>query len=64
MRQLYVPVRWAAVAVAVAATAGCMSIGDDGNGPAPDRSGGRHGGAAAPDGGPVTQGGDVDAEDG
>ncbi|MEU2563570.1 hypothetical protein ABZ626_30200 [Streptomyces longispororuber] len=57
MRQLYVSVRWAAAAMAVAATAGCMSIGDDGSGaPAPGKSGRERGGAAAPDGGTVLPG--------
>ncbi|GAA1905778.1 lipoprotein [Streptomyces durmitorensis] len=57
MRQLYVPARWAAAAVAVMATAGCMSIGDDGGGePGPARSAGERSAAAAPDGGSVTPG--------
>ncbi|MFD9905873.1 hypothetical protein [Streptomyces sp. NPDC059063] len=60
MRHLYVSVRWAATVVAVAATAGCMSIGDDGSGgPAPAKSAGGRSGAAAPDGGTVTPGGDT-----
>ncbi|MFD0415128.1 hypothetical protein [Streptomyces sp. NPDC127108] len=58
MRHVYVSVRWAAAVVAVAATAGCMSIGDDGSGaPVPARSAGERSGAAAPDGGSVTPGG-------
>lgn len=58
MRHVYVSVRLAAAVVAVAATAGCMSIGDDGSGgPAPARSAGERSGAAAPDGGTVTPGG-------
>ncbi|WP_030568149.1 hypothetical protein [Streptomyces aureocirculatus] len=58
MRQLYVTVRWAAAAVAVAATTGCMSIGDDGSGtPAPARSAGERSGDAVPDGGSVSPGG-------
>lgn len=58
MRQLYVPVRWAAAAVAVVATAGCMSIGDDGrDAPGPARSAGQRDGAAAPDGGGASPGG-------
>lgn len=58
MRQLYVPVRWTAAVVAVMATAGCMSIGDDGRGePGPARSAGERSAAAGPDGGSVTPGG-------
>ncbi|WP_172382977.1 hypothetical protein [Streptomyces sp. MNP-20] len=57
MRQFYVSVRWAATVVAVAATAGCMSIGDDGSGaPVPGKSVKERGGAAAPDGGTVLPG--------
>ncbi|MFI5771816.1 hypothetical protein ACIA74_25400 [Streptomyces sp. NPDC051658] len=58
MRQLSVPVRWAAVIAATVATStGCMSIGDDGGKPAPSPSPSpspEHGGSAArPDGGTV-----------
>ncbi|MGW1842644.1 hypothetical protein [Streptomyces sp. NPDC001966] len=56
MRQLSVPVRWAAVVAAtVAASTGCMSIGDDGGKPAPSPSPSpEHAGSAAqPDGGTV-----------
>ncbi|MFF7793838.1 hypothetical protein [Streptomyces sp. NPDC007991] len=57
MRPLYVPVRLAATVVAVAAAAGCMSVGDDAGGSAkPSHSTGRHGGEA-PDGGSATSGG-------
>ncbi|MEL5960350.1 hypothetical protein AADR41_37285, partial [Streptomyces sp. CLV115] len=56
MRQLSVPVRWAAVIAATVATStGCMSIGDDGGKAAPSPSPSpEHGGSAArPDGGTV-----------
>ncbi|MCX5342096.1 hypothetical protein [Streptomyces atratus] len=54
MRQLSAPVRWAAViAVTVAASTGCMSVGDDGGKPAPPPSSGPKGSAAGPDGGTV-----------
>ncbi|MFE1465782.1 hypothetical protein ACFW6M_32370 [Streptomyces nigra] len=58
MRPLYVPVRLAATAVAVAAVAGCMSVGDDGGGGSakPSHSAGQRGGEA-PDGGPAGTGG-------
>ncbi|MFJ8110013.1 hypothetical protein [Streptomyces sp. NPDC096132] len=57
MRPMYVPVRLAATLMAVAATAGCMSVGDDAGGRAkPSHSTGRHGGEA-PDGGPAGVGG-------
>ncbi|MCZ9351136.1 hypothetical protein NGM36_15220 [Streptomyces mutabilis] len=60
MRPLYVPVRLAATAVAVAAAAGCMSVGDDasGGGARPSHSAGEQGGAA-PDGGPAVSSGNV-----
>ncbi|MEU4085970.1 hypothetical protein [Streptomyces aureus] len=62
MRALYVPVRsrvparLVAAALTVAATAGCMSVGDDAGRPAPSQSAGRHvdgvpGGGAAGGGG-------------
>ncbi|MFI7401271.1 hypothetical protein ACIBW9_12400 [Streptomyces sp. NPDC049541] len=51
MRRLYVPVRLAATVMAVAAAAGCMSVGEDGAGGAkPSHSAGQRGGEA-PDGG-------------
>lgn len=51
MRPMYVPVRLAAAVVAVAAAAGCMSVGDDAGGSAkPSHSAGQRGGEA-PDGG-------------
>lgn len=54
MRQLSVPVRWAAVVAAtVAASTGCMSIGDDGGKPAPSPSPEHGKNAARPDGGTV-----------
>ncbi|MFJ8852778.1 hypothetical protein [Streptomyces sp. NPDC102437] len=56
MRQLSVPVRWVAVVAAtVAASTGCMSIGDGGGKPAPSPSlSPEHAGSAArPDGGTV-----------
>ncbi|EPJ34557.1 hypothetical protein STAFG_8369 [Streptomyces afghaniensis 772] len=55
---MYVPVRLAATVVAVAAAAGCMSVGDDGAGGSakPSHSAGRHGGEA-PDGGSAVSGG-------
>lgn len=56
MRALYVPVRLAATVMAVAAAAGCMSVGDDGDRPAPSHSAGHRGGEA-PDGGPGVSGG-------
>ncbi|MEU2783395.1 MULTISPECIES: hypothetical protein [unclassified Streptomyces] len=58
MRPLYVPVRLAATVVAVAAVAGCMSVGDDGGGEKakPSHSAGQRGGEA-PDGGPAARGG-------
>ncbi|PNG16385.1 hypothetical protein C1J00_42195, partial [Streptomyces cahuitamycinicus] len=57
MRPLYVPVRLAATVVAVAAAAGCMSVGDDAGGSVkPSHSAGQRGGEA-PDGGPAVSGG-------
>lgn len=54
MRQLSVPVRWAAVTAVIAASAGCMSVGDDDDGkPAPSRSAVPKGSAAEPDGATV-----------
>ncbi|WUB36907.1 hypothetical protein OHN38_19060 [Streptomyces sp. NBC_00588] len=52
MRPMYVSVRLAATVMAVAAAAGCMSVGEDGGGGSarPSRSAERHGGEA-PDGG-------------
>lgn len=53
---LYVPVRLAAAVVAVAAAAGCMSVGDDeGRRAEPSHSAGQQGGEA-PDGGVVVPG--------
>ncbi|WP_320772901.1 hypothetical protein [Streptomyces sp. CRN 30] len=57
MRALYVPARLAATMMAVAATAGCMSVGNDGAGPAPSLSAQRRDGAE-PDGGPTVSGGE------
>ncbi|KUO08812.1 hypothetical protein [Streptomyces sp. DSM 15324] len=57
MRPMYVPVRLAATVLAVTAAAGCMSVGNDAEGPVkPSHSAGRHGGAE-PDGGPAGVGG-------
>ncbi|MEW2176112.1 hypothetical protein AB0890_07240 [Streptomyces sp. NPDC005406] len=54
MRQLPVPVRWAAVtAVTIAASTGCMSIGSDGGKPAPSGSAVPKGAVAEPDGSTV-----------
>ncbi|MYS55815.1 hypothetical protein GTW46_38170, partial [Streptomyces sp. SID6013] len=60
MRPLYVPVRLAATALAVAAAAGCMSVGDDapGGGGRPSHSAGERGGEV-PDGGPEVSGGNA-----
>ncbi|MFL9659217.1 hypothetical protein ACJ7VE_36545 [Streptomyces sp. PB17] len=59
MRPLYVPVRLAATALAVAAAAGCMSVGDEpGGGARPSHSAGERGGAV-PDGGPAVSGGNA-----
>ena len=60
MRPLYVPVRLAATALAVAAAAGCMSVGDDapGGGGKPSHSAGERGGEV-PDGGPAVSGGNA-----
>jgi hypothetical protein len=58
VRPLYVPVRLAATVIAVAAAAGCMSVGDDGAGGSvkPSHSAGQRG-AKAPDGGSAVSGG-------
>lgn len=58
MRQLSVPlsvpVRWAAVTVVtIAASTGCMSVGDDAGKPAPSRSAAPKGSVAGPDGSTV-----------
>ncbi|MFA3877032.1 hypothetical protein ABS735_25640 [Streptomyces sp. MMCC 100] len=60
MRPLYVPVRLAATAMAVAAAAGCMSVGDDepGGGVRPSHSAGERGGEV-PEGGPAVSGGNA-----
>ncbi|XCM31248.1 hypothetical protein ABXI76_19460 [Streptomyces parvus] len=52
MRQFPAPVRWAAVtALTIAASTGCMSVGEDGaGGPGPTRSAGPKGSAADPAG--------------
>ncbi|MEU8697977.1 hypothetical protein AB0C61_09915 [Streptomyces sp. NPDC048680] len=53
MRQLSVPVpvRWAAVTVVtIAASTGCMSVGDGGGKPSPSRSAAPKGSTAGPDG--------------
>ncbi|MFF3326005.1 hypothetical protein [Streptomyces sp. NPDC002889] len=61
MRQLSAPCRWAvqaAAALAVLASAGCMSVSDDeGRKPAPSTSAERRGAAAEPDGGHGAPGG-------
>ncbi|WP_416986406.1 hypothetical protein [Streptomyces sp. T028] len=57
MPPMYVPVRLAATVLAVAAAAGCMSVGDDAGGPAkPSHSAGQRSGVE-PDGGPAGVGG-------
>ncbi|NED10445.1 hypothetical protein G3I33_02855, partial [Streptomyces sp. SID9124] len=54
MRQLPVPVRWAAVtAVTLATSTGCMSVGSDGAEPAPPRSAEPKGTAVEPNGSTV-----------
>ncbi|MET7324672.1 hypothetical protein [Streptomyces sp. NPDC005549] len=59
MRPLYVPVRLAATALAVAAASGCMSVGDEsGGGARPSHSAGERGGEA-PGGGPAVSGGNA-----
>ncbi|WP_425275710.1 hypothetical protein [Streptomyces albovinaceus] len=52
MRQFPAPVRWAAVtALTIAATTGCMSVGEDGaGGPGPSRSAGPKGSETDPAG--------------
>ncbi|WP_351231202.1 hypothetical protein [Streptomyces sp. NPDC002133] len=60
MRQLSAPGRcavWIATVLTVAASAGCMSIGDDGGEGAPAKSPQQKGVAAEPDGGGAAQGG-------
>ncbi|MFF3612268.1 hypothetical protein [Streptomyces sp. NPDC002580] len=49
MRALHVPVRLAVTVVALAAAAGCMSVGDDGERPGPSHSAGRRAGEAPGD---------------
>ena len=56
MRALYVPVRLAAVVLAAAATAGCMSVGDDAGRPGPSHSAGRRA-DGVPGGGSAVGGG-------
>ncbi|UUU32812.1 hypothetical protein JIX56_24640 [Streptomyces sp. CA-210063] len=56
MRALNVSVRLAATVMAVAAAAGCMSVGDDGRKPGPSPSAGQPGGEK-PDGGTAVTGG-------
>ncbi|TQK45554.1 hypothetical protein FBY35_7128 [Streptomyces sp. SLBN-118] len=60
VRQLSAPGRlavWIAASLAVAASAGCMSVSDDEGGkPAPRSTADRHGTAAEPDGGPAPGG--------
>jgi hypothetical protein len=60
VRPLYVPVRLAATVLAVAAAAGCMSVGDDesGGGVRPSHSAGQRGGEV-PEGGPAASGGNA-----
>ncbi|MFF3942828.1 hypothetical protein [Streptomyces phaeofaciens] len=53
----YVPVRLAATVMAVAAAAGCMSVGDDEGGRAKPSHSAGHRGGDAPDGGPAGVGG-------
>ncbi|MFD0022839.1 hypothetical protein [Streptomyces sp. NPDC058382] len=54
MRQLSVPVRWAAVTVVtIAASTGCMSVGDGDGKPAPSRSASPKASVAGPDGSTV-----------
>ncbi|MFK8909867.1 hypothetical protein ACJA3G_22905, partial [Streptomyces sp. YS-3] len=50
MRQLSAPTRLAVTALVVAASAGCMSVRDDGKAPKPSVSVGREGAAAEPEG--------------
>ncbi|MDX2531027.1 hypothetical protein ACSCB1_43185 [Streptomyces europaeiscabiei] len=56
MRALNVSVRLAATVMAVAAAAGCMSVGDEGRKPGPSPSAGQRGGEK-PDGGSAVTGG-------
>lgn len=53
MRPLPVPVRLAAAVMAVAATAGCVNVGEDGGRASPSHSAHQSGGAAPGDGGPA-----------
>ncbi|MGY3681626.1 hypothetical protein [Streptomyces sp. TE33382] len=58
MRHVSAPVRWAAVtALTIAASAGCMSVGDDAARPGPSRSADEKGGEAGPGGGAVPDSG-------
>ncbi|WP_330174973.1 hypothetical protein OG875_16410 [Streptomyces sp. NBC_01498] len=60
MRQLSAPGRfavWIVASLAVAATTGCMSVGDDEGGPAPARPAERSGAAAEQDGGTAADAG-------
>ncbi|MEV8226336.1 hypothetical protein AB0P41_09745 [Streptomyces sp. NPDC079167] len=55
MRQLSARVRWAAVTVlTIAASTGCVSVGDDAGKPAPPRTAGEKGAPDRPDGGTVS----------
>lgn len=55
MRQLSARVRWAAVtALTIAASTGCVSVGDDAGKPSPSRAADRKGASAQPDGGTVS----------
>ncbi|MFD5640144.1 hypothetical protein ACFWJM_39220 [Streptomyces sp. NPDC127077] len=56
MRALYVPVRLAAAVLAVAATAGCMSVGDDAGRPGPSHSADRRADGVPGDGSAVVGG--------
>ncbi|MGW7367472.1 hypothetical protein ACWGI8_29650, partial [Streptomyces sp. NPDC054841] len=60
MRQLTAPGRcavWIATALVAAASAGCMSVSDDGGRPAPSKPPHPRGAAAEPDGGGAAPGG-------
>lgn len=64
MRALYVPVRLAATVMAVAAAAGCMSVGNDGDDrPGPSHSAGHRAGEE-PDGGTSVGGGGIGSHGG
>ncbi|MFK3985531.1 hypothetical protein ACI2K4_34825 [Micromonospora sp. NPDC050397] len=55
MRQLSTRIRWAAVtALTIAASTGCMSVGDDAGDPSPSRQADRKGASAPPDGDTVS----------